>query len=188
LHHFRKILQPKHQSDKHRKRSLKQEGEEAVFVELGIEDNPVEKANFETELLLNASKDISSDETGMETKASLGKMSSSFTLEDEFNQKIADTSDGGHNHHDSQLNGHNDPMPEPAGNGDTKYTTDEHKGAADISVNLDKESIQEILVNNYRPVQPLNGRIVYRSFNYLSALDQPSPSNFLTRQQNKQFS
>ncbi|KAK3589434.1 hypothetical protein CHS0354_020768 [Potamilus streckersoni] len=188
LHHFRKVLQPKKQHDKHKKRSLKEEGEEAVFAELGILDNPVEKAKFETELLLNSSKDMSINEHGMEIKATLGKMSSSFTLEDEFNQKITHTSDGGHNHHGSH---HNNSMPEPADDETHEYNTGGRKVAADIFVNLNKESaeIQEILVNNYRPVQPLNGRIVYRSFNYLSALDRPSTSSdYWTGRQNNQSS
>ena len=72
----------------------------------------------------------------------------------------------GHHKSENQPSGHSEPKPKAGHTG--------HNGHhATVVETNDMEVFRHTLVNNYRPVQPLNGRTVYRSFPFF---DQPHPS------------
>lgn len=81
-------------------------------------------------------------------------------------QDVHQVSEG---HQGSEQGGHPEPKPEPNGHQNPPITLVEHN---------DMEVRRHNLVNNYRPVQPLNGRTVYRSFAFF---DQPAPVSSMSR-------
>ena len=53
---------------------------------------------------------------------------------------------------------------EPPAHDNHKHHNDLHGGDDEKLSEVELEYIQDKMVNNFRPVQPLNGRVVYRSF------------------------
>lgn len=141
---FRRVLQnkPKH-GKKHHKRSTTKEEKvvREVMEEAGIDDT---LQKMELEMALEEHKD---------KEASLGEPPKKFYL-----------------HHGE--NPDTDNMKKVNQSGAIHYTeTEAEKRMEELIIDLEhenKELVEEIdrlkLVNNFRPVQPLNDRIVYRSF------------------------
>lgn len=121
---------------------------------IGIEDNPVEKMRFKRQL---------------EEKVAVVE---TIVVEEPVSTPVPEHYDVAHdNGHKDNTSGHHDtsggapagPQPKPS-----------HTDTASIKPLTDhkthSERVRQMLVNNYRPVQPLNGRMVYRSFPFF---DEP---------------
>lgn len=162
LHVFRQALKSAH----HRKRRSLDRQEQTlqdVLNELGIEDNIAERLRFKRALESAHAADTNADLHN--------------TLDEHGKDEHTDP-DEGQEPTDVNINGH----------GDTKEHNDEdhvehheeteghvedHDDDHDKHVDEDNgEHGRKALVNNYRPVQPLHGRTVYRSFPFF---DDPVP-------------
>ncbi|KAL4231439.1 Carbonic anhydrase [Mactra antiquata] len=134
LHVFRQVLKPLHHRKK-RSTNHQYKVVQAVFDEIGIEDNEAELARFRRQL----------EE----------KVDNVEVVVDETAQAETTKRHGQTDH--SQANGNPKPAAmsaQPVSNSQTSHA----------------EQVRKMLVNNYRPVQPLNGRVVYRSFPFF---DEP---------------
>ncbi|XP_063433785.1 carbonic anhydrase 14-like [Mytilus trossulus] len=147
---FRKILQNKrHKGKKHHKRETKDEKlVEEVLEESGMAGDKLQQMELEMTLEEDKAKDNLPTET-----PTLGEPPKKFYL-----------------HHGENPN--TDKMQNVSQSGkEQSYITESEKHLEQIVVKLEHENeqlIEEIerlkLVDNFRPVQPLNGRKIYRSF------------------------
>lgn len=151
LHIFRQVLKPKHHR---RKRSTNYESKavRAVLKEIGIEDNFVEKARFKRTL---EEKMATESQANQETAVSIEESVEVMPEENNTHTHQA--------HHTHESNSKPEPVPIHADN--------THGTAGGTS---HEEKVRKLLVNNYRPVQPLNDRVVYRSFPFFG---EPMPSD-----------
>lgn len=156
LHVFRQVLKPTHHR---RKRSAKHESRavRAVFEELGIEENPFEKSRFRRQLEEKVATEHV--ETMSEHDHGVAMEKSTKTMPAEHHPEQNDT------RHEPSTHA---PMPEPD---QPKHHTNTHTQSSQQS---HADQVRQLLVNNYRPVQPLNGRTVYRSFPFF---DEPIRSD-----------
>lgn len=114
----------------------------SVFL-LGFEGNAVEKARFRRQLEEKIATDLGTNhqDTVVAKEEQVHAMPEENTT---------------YTHHDHHAHGStHKPEPEPINAGNTHH----HTGTINQA-----EQVRKMLVNNYRPVQPLNGRTVYRSF------------------------
>lgn len=155
---FRQVLKPSHSH--HHKRSVRSRQARAVqevLQEIGIEDNAVEKRRFkrqlEKEMTAANETTIVVEEVPLAAEAPMKTPMETVTE--------AQPSGGHHDHH----SGH-EVKPVPISAGSDTHTYDVTQSNA--------EKVRKMLVNNYRPVQPLNGRTVYRSFPFF---DEPITSD-----------
>lgn len=173
LHVFRQVLKPKH----HKRHTKHSRAERTVLEELGIMDNPVEKAR----LRRNLEKKMQADSTAAKETFVLNdpeipeNTSSVEVTRYETHGAQNEAGQGGHQTHHtehpdaknqgSEHGGHSEPKQDHSGHHNQQPTV--------LVESYDIEIRRHNLVNNYRPVQPLNGRVVYRSFPFF---DTPIPS------------
>ncbi|XP_045188933.2 carbonic anhydrase 1-like [Mercenaria mercenaria] len=152
LHIFRQVLKPTHHR---KKRSAKHENRavRTFFEELGIEGNPIEKARFKRQL---KEKVVAGEHDGHQPEEVPVAEEPVTSAPKENNTHMH------HDKHGHDGTGHHS-KPEPTNTGGHKPHTTSHA-----------EKVRKMLVNNYRPVQPLNGRVVYRSFPFFG---EPIPSD-----------
>lgn len=162
LHVFRQVLKPKHHK-RHLHKSTR--AEKAVFEELGIMDNPVEKARLKR----NLEAKMQADSTAAKETVVLAD-----PLEVENNSSAESPKYETHEVSKPQDAGLG--TDHPSGHQDGgHHKVDNHQSGpptrhpSTVVEQNDMEVLRNILVNNYRPVQPLNGRTVYRSFPFFDA-------------------
>ncbi|CAL1531723.1 unnamed protein product [Lymnaea stagnalis] len=145
LKEFRNIQQMKHKKDgRHRRSSSKVDPRmEELMEEMGILGNKEEVTAFKASVLLDMQKelDIPHQDQPMPTRSDHGA-----NYKPKFDEERA-----------SQIDKN---MNEGGGNSVEK----EHSTAPASSENSAESDGHEVMVNNYRPVQPLNDRVVHRSF------------------------
>ncbi|XP_060085574.1 uncharacterized protein LOC132564986, partial [Ylistrum balloti] len=170
LSKFRNLLEKKHRKHGgHSRRSRRhmKRGSAAALDEAGIKGNIAEELELEAalkrELATHTDEPHHQDPVG---HANIGETPTKFQLYDEEVPKEAQTdtemkpTTEDHEDHDEEAT----PAPKP----NHHHHPDHHHGnSAGTEIEVEEvEMIQEYLVNNFRPVQPLNGRIIQRSFEF----------------------
>lgn len=115
----------------------------------------------------------------MRFKRQLEEMKSSEKMEVTMDKSMPEEVTAEPHHYDAHPPKENGPQPEPVhdatptekphtgSNGHAEHHKDQAGNAAHQTMT---EKVRQMLVNNYRPVQPLNGRVIYRSFPFF---DEP---------------
>ncbi|XP_060554275.1 carbonic anhydrase 14-like [Ruditapes philippinarum] len=151
LHVFRQVLKPTHHRKKRSAHHHETKGERHFFQELGIENNNFAKARLRRQLEEKVEASVhDSQNSGVAVEEPAPDMPAENTTHEH--------TDNHKHHHDHNQNGGSGhtSKPEPVNTGGK---TNNHEATMS-----NMEKVRKMLVNNYRPVQPLNGRIVYRSF------------------------
>ncbi|XP_033755962.1 receptor-type tyrosine-protein phosphatase gamma-like [Pecten maximus] len=188
LSKFRKVLQKKHRKNGHSRRNRRhmKRGSAAALDEVGIKGNIAQELELEAALKreltdTHAPEPDHQDPVG---HAKIGETPTKFQLYDEEVPKQAQIEDipetkptagldhenhenhEGHEDHKGHEGYHEEPTPEPKPRHHGDHTS-HHRNTAGAEIEVEEvEIIQEYLVNNFRPVQPLNGRGIQRSFEF----------------------
>ncbi|KAH3788859.1 carbonic anhydrase 7-like [Dreissena polymorpha] len=150
LHVFRQVLKPsghhvhKRSTRKHsRSRAVRE-----VFEEIGIEDDKREQARFRRQIVKNTETHVHES------------LPEDATSHEETMEHHESNHTGSHGHEVKPHTGHHGHNVKPS-------PISAHPGAHESNM-THAEQVRMMLVNNYRPVQPLNGRVVYRSFPFFN--------------------
>lgn len=152
LKEFRSILQKKHRKDARHKRSLSKVDHriEELMEEMGIKGNKEEENAFKAKLLLDIQTEDDVPHQDQPVPTSSGDFKAkSGDYKPKFDEERASQID-------KNMNEHGGNVVE-----EKKHST--APVASDHSAEADTDS-HEVMVNNYRPVQPINERVVQRSF------------------------
>ncbi|XP_069140036.1 uncharacterized protein [Argopecten irradians] len=189
---FRKVLErSRRRHGSRRNRRHMKHGSAAALDEVGIKGNIAEELALDAALERELTESHNHDHHNPAGHANIGETPTKFQLNDEEvpskqaqmeatpepeptkgDHEDDDNHDnhGGHEnhggHHKSHEDHHEEPTPEPKPIHYDDHSS-HHGNNAGAEVEIEEvEIIQEYLVNNFRPVQPLGKRKVYRSFEF----------------------